>query len=142
MNRARKIVISVFILALMLPFKVYAAGCNTTPFITVILPKAGSVLCEGKTYTIRWRVRNLKKICISVLIGGHDAGNIGGCPINAQKGSLEWHIPEGFISGFGTKKARVKIYLCNPTGSYCKSREFIIKSICPDPVQSSRKSIQ
>ncbi len=79
----------------------------------IISPKKGDVWFEGKTYTIRWRGFKEGVICITVLIGGHDAGIINSCDSCALQNGYKWSIPKGFVSGFGVNKdsfVRVVLY--------------------------------
>ncbi len=70
----------------------------------IISPKKGDVWFEGKTYTIRWKGFKEGVICITVLIGGHDAGIINSCNSCALQKRYNWSIPKGFVSGFGVDK--------------------------------------
>ncbi len=79
----------------------------------IIAPKANDVWIEGKTYTIRWKGFKEGVICISILIGGHDAGIINSCDSCAAQNKYKWTIPHGFVSGFGEDKddaVRVVLY--------------------------------
>ncbi len=79
----------------------------------IVAPKANDVWIEGKTYTIRWKGFKEGVICISVLIGGHDAGIINSCDSCAAQNKYKWTIPVGFVSGFGENKddaVRVVLY--------------------------------
>ncbi len=79
----------------------------------IIAPKANDIWIEGKTYTIRWKGFKDGLICISILIGGHDAGIINSCDSCAAQNKYKWTIPVGFVSGFGEDKddaVRVVLY--------------------------------
>ncbi len=119
----------------------YGVSSNKAPFIAVISPRHGNVWCEGKTYTIKWKSRNVKKVCIEPIIGGHQAGILGNCNVDAKKGEYIWRIPKGFVSGFGINNANVKIYICNKDEEYCKSAEVLIKSVCVNPIRLKKKTL-
>ncbi|WP_353662451.1 hypothetical protein [Hydrogenimonas sp. SS33] len=67
----------------------------------LLFPHPGSVLHEGETYTLRWKSDLCGKMCITAYLGGHERGPLDDCRIDARSGEFEWHIPKGYISGFG-----------------------------------------
>ena len=95
----------------------------------IIQPNKHSIWQEGKTYKIKWITSYKGKICIEVLTGGHSHGILNDCQTNASAKSYKWHIPKGFISGFGIKKddaAKVVIYPPNNEDKSIESDKFTI----------------
>ncbi len=111
------------------------AGKNipVKPGIRVIYPNGGEVWREGETHEIRWEANGVKRICISIGIGGKDKGLIvdDDCKIDARLGSVSWTVPRGFVTGFGISKAnnaRVLIFDPeNPDISDFSDRYFTIE---------------
>ncbi len=80
---------------------------SVKPSIRVISPNGGEFWREGETHQIRWKAVGVKRVCISVGIGGKDKGLIvdDECRIDAKLGSVSWKIPKGFVTGFGISSA-------------------------------------
>jgi len=101
-----------FIAVLMVVTGIFSCK-RATAKAKIIAPKAKDVWIEGKTYTIKWKGLKEGVVCISVLIGGHDAGIINDCDSCAAQNKYKWTIPVGFVSGFGENKdsaVRVVLY--------------------------------
>jgi len=76
----------------------------------------GEIWKEGKTYQIKWKSVGVKRVCITVGIGGKEKGLItGDCNIDAKEGEITWTIPKGFVSDLGISRAdNVKILIFDP----------------------------
>ncbi|WP_022670494.1 hypothetical protein [Hippea alviniae] len=137
MRRLLFVLSAVFVLS----FNSFGMSSNSSPFIVILSPRHNAVLCEGRSYLIKWKSRNVKKLCIEPVIGGHPAGILGNCNVDALKGEFLWHIPKGFVSNFGVNNEKVKLYLCNKSETYCASIDVVIKSICINPIRRKPKPL-
>jgi len=72
--------------------------------LQVVFPRSGSVLEEGKSYSIRWKTDLKGKLCITGLLGGHERGRLDDCNIDARSGHFLWRIPKGYVSNFGIER--------------------------------------
>ncbi len=101
---------------LLLLFSACAGHSFPCPYIKVISPNGEEIWKEGKTYEIKWKSAGVKRVCITVGIGGKEKGLItGDCNIDAKKGEITWTIPKGFVSNFGISRAdNVKILIFDP----------------------------
>ena len=105
-----------------------ASGCPKGK-LAVVSPEKGVCWYEGRTYTIRWKGGGPGKVCISVLLGGKDKGIVNDCSTKASRGSYEWSIPQGFVTGFGVAqddRARVCIFYEGSPSHYVCSPYFTI----------------
>ena len=80
---------------------------------TVTAPGKGAVWREGEIHEIRWQGFSGDQVCISVLLGGKDTGILNDCATPGSQGRYSWHIPQGFVSGFGIEKeTRARVCIC------------------------------
>jgi len=115
------------------------------PSIRVISPNGGEVWKEGETHRILWKAEGVKRVCITVGVGGKDKGLIGNdeCKIDANRGMISWKIPRGFITGFGIKKAdNVRVLIFDPDRPDVKdfSDGFFTITAADYPVEKEEKS--
>ncbi len=97
--------------------------------LQVVLPRPGSVLEEGKSYSIRWKTDLKAKLCITGLLGGHERGRLDDCNIDARSGHFLWHIPKGYVSNFGIDRAENAWLAFAPADApdrFVRSPEFTI----------------
>lgn len=113
--------------------------------IMITSPSETSMWFEGETYVIRWKSERRGRICISVLIGGKDAGIINNCKTKASRGKFKWHIPQGFVTGFGIyESARVRVAIAskNDPNNYSISPYFTISGFKPVKTHSYKNTIR
>jgi len=106
-------------------------------YFRLLYPQPGTILREGKTYTIRWETDLCGDICITALLGGHERGPLDDCRIDAHAGRFVWRIPEHFISGFGLSREDsawlgFSIPINNQKIDFYRSGYFTILSSRPD----------
>ncbi len=97
--------------------------------LQVVFPRPGSVLEEGKSYSIRWKTDLKAKLCITGLLGGHERGRLDDCNIDARSGHFLWHIPKGYVSNFGIDRAENAWLAFAPADApdrFVRSPEFTI----------------
>jgi hypothetical protein len=96
--------------------------------VFILSPTAGDVWTEGRTYRIRWRADGIDRVNVGVALGGKDMGHLA-LALPASRDSLEWHIPPGFVSGFGIRRSdqmRVRIEDAGDPARYADSSSFTI----------------
>ncbi len=66
----------------------------------ILFPVGGTTWYEDSVYTIRWQSRRPGAVNIGAVMGGKDRGHLAfGVPVGTD--SLRWHVPAGFVTGFG-----------------------------------------
>jgi hypothetical protein len=98
------------------------------PQLVVLRPAAGDVWIEGNTYTIRWRATGITRLNVGLALGGKDKGHAA-LNLPASTDSLRWHVPIGFVSGFGIDRsdnARVRVEDTHDPQRFADSPSFTI----------------
>jgi len=99
---------------------------------TVLLsPNATTVCYEGEECEIHWVTEERGTLCIEAAVGGHDKGILNDCATPAQRGRWLWHVPRGFVSGFGpaiSREVRVALYPAEREGERIVSPPFTIRA--------------
>jgi hypothetical protein len=96
--------------------------------IVILRPAAGDVWIEGNTYTIRWRATGITRLNVGLALGGKDKGHAA-LNLPASTDSLRWHVPIGFVSGFGIDRsdnARVRVEDTHDPQQFADSPSFSI----------------
>jgi hypothetical protein len=110
---------------------------------TIILsPGAETVCFEGEECEIRWVTEWNGQLCIEAAVGGHDKGILNDCATPAQRGRWLWHVPRGFVSGFGpaiSREVRVALYPAERESERVVSPPFTIRAQRDSEPQRRRK---
>jgi len=110
---------------------------------TVLLsPNAKTVCYEGKECEIRWVTEERGTLCIEAAVGGHDKGILNDCATPAKRGRWLWHVPRGFVSGFGptiSREVRVALYPAEREGERIVSPPFTIRAQRDSETPTRRK---
>jgi hypothetical protein len=69
-----------------------------------LAPQRGQILSEGQSFTIRWQAPGWDSVNVGAAMGGKDRGHLA-FGRNASGDTLVWHIPVGWVTGFGVTRS-------------------------------------
>ena len=96
--------------------------------LALLSPRAGDTLVEGRSYVIRWSAPAGMRISLGLATGGKDRGMLL-VDAPAERDSLVWNVPVGFVTGFGVKsldQVRLRLEQADSAGRYVEAGPFTV----------------
>jgi hypothetical protein len=96
--------------------------------LALLSPRAGDTLVEARSYVIRWSAPAGMRISLGLATGGKDRGMLL-VDAPAERDSLVWNVPVGFVTGFGVKsldQVRLRLEQADSAGRYVEAGPFTV----------------